>query len=141
MSKTERKTHRASLKTGLQHSLLALAAACLQSILPLVGAQRGDARLMAFARPAALAQFALVALAFAVAASANLPSIVLASGTLGLITRTTRASMLEAMTQAKLPSFGVVTPAYSPPGPPDPPSVAVRSTSSPSSPSKSPLAS
>ena len=28
-----------------------------------------------------------------------LPSIVLASGTLGLITRTTRASMLEAMTQ------------------------------------------
>jgi len=45
--------------------LLALAAACLQSALPLVGAQRGDARLMAFARPAALAQFALVALAFA----------------------------------------------------------------------------
>ena len=29
MSKTERKTHRASLKTGLQHGLLALAAACL----------------------------------------------------------------------------------------------------------------
>ena len=45
--------------------LLALAAACLQSVLPLVGAQRGDARLMAFARPAALAQLALVALAFA----------------------------------------------------------------------------
>jgi cytochrome c-type biogenesis protein CcmF len=45
--------------------LLALAAACLQSALPLLGAQRGDARLMAFARPAALAQFALVALAFA----------------------------------------------------------------------------
>jgi len=45
--------------------LLALAAACLQSVLPLVGAQRGEARLMAFARPAALAQFVLVALAFA----------------------------------------------------------------------------
>ena len=34
-----------------------------------------------------------------VAAHLVLPSIVLASGTLGLITRTTRASMLEAMTQ------------------------------------------
>lgn len=34
-----------------------------------------------------------------VAAHLILPSIVLASGTLGLITRTTRASMLEAMTQ------------------------------------------
>ena len=45
--------------------LLALAVACLQSVLPLVGAQRDDARLMAFARPAALAQLALVALAFA----------------------------------------------------------------------------
>ena len=43
----------------------ALVVALAQSIVPLVGAQRRDAALMAFARHAAGAQFALVALAFA----------------------------------------------------------------------------
>ena len=46
--------------------ILALLAALLQAALPLVGAQRGDRRRwMALARPAAYAQLALVALAFA----------------------------------------------------------------------------
>ena len=45
--------------------VLAFAAACLQGSLPLVGAARGDHRLMSLAVPAALAQFALVALSFA----------------------------------------------------------------------------
>ena len=45
---------------------LALLVAALQTVLPLVGAQRGIASWMAVARPAAYAQFALVALAFAV---------------------------------------------------------------------------
>ncbi|MBL8702130.1 MAG: heme lyase CcmF/NrfE family subunit [Alphaproteobacteria bacterium] len=44
--------------------MLALAASIAQAILPLVGAQRGDPRLMAVAAPAAHAQFAMVALAF-----------------------------------------------------------------------------
>jgi len=44
--------------------VLALCVALAQSVLPLVGAARGDSALMAFAKPAALAQFALVALAF-----------------------------------------------------------------------------
>ena len=43
--------------------MLALAASIAQAILPLVGAQRGDPRLMAVAAPAAHAQFAMVALA------------------------------------------------------------------------------
>ncbi|KLD75811.1 heme lyase CcmF/NrfE family subunit [Xanthomonas hyacinthi] len=46
--------------------ILALLAALLQAALPLAGAQRGDARWMAVARPAAFAQLALVAGAFAV---------------------------------------------------------------------------
>ena len=45
--------------------VLALTTACLQAVVPMVGAARGDARLMALATPAALAQFALVAAAFA----------------------------------------------------------------------------
>jgi len=46
--------------------LLALLVAVLQAALPLVGAQRGIAPWMAVARPAAYAQLALVALAFAI---------------------------------------------------------------------------
>ncbi|MFC5569367.1 heme lyase CcmF/NrfE family subunit [Lysobacter yangpyeongensis] len=46
--------------------VLALLVAALQSILPLVGAQRGLNTWMAVARPAAYSQFALVALAFGV---------------------------------------------------------------------------
>ena len=45
--------------------VLALTTACLQAVVPMVGAARGDARLMALATPAALAQFVLVAAAFA----------------------------------------------------------------------------
>jgi cytochrome c-type biogenesis protein CcmF len=46
--------------------LLALLAAALQAVLPLVGAQRGIGSWMAVARPAAYAQLALVASAFAI---------------------------------------------------------------------------
>ncbi|QNP40888.1 heme lyase CcmF/NrfE family subunit [Lysobacter solisilvae (ex Woo and Kim 2020)] len=46
--------------------VLALLIAAVQAILPLVGAQRGIGAWMAIARPAAYAQFALVALAFGV---------------------------------------------------------------------------
>ena len=44
--------------------IMALAVAAAQALLPLVGAQRGDRALMAFARTAAFAQFLLVATAF-----------------------------------------------------------------------------
>ena len=44
--------------------ILALLVAVAQGTLPLVGAQRRDAALMAIAKPAALAQFALVGFAF-----------------------------------------------------------------------------
>jgi cytochrome c-type biogenesis protein CcmF len=44
--------------------VLALCIAVLQSVVPLVGAARNDAALMAWARPAALAQFVLVGTAF-----------------------------------------------------------------------------
>jgi cytochrome c-type biogenesis protein CcmF len=44
--------------------ILALLVALTQSILPIIGAQRRDAALMAIAKPAARAQFALVAFAF-----------------------------------------------------------------------------
>jgi len=44
--------------------ILALLVALAQGVLPLVGAARGDARWIAFARPAAAVQFALVLLAF-----------------------------------------------------------------------------
>jgi len=46
--------------------MLALLMAALQAVLPLVGAQRGIGSWMAIARPAAFAQFALVAFAFGV---------------------------------------------------------------------------
>ena len=46
--------------------VLALLVSVLQAILPLVGAQRGIAAWTAVARPAAYAQLALVALAFAI---------------------------------------------------------------------------
>ena len=45
--------------------LLALATACFQGSVPLIGAARGDSRLMATAAPAAITQFLLVGLAFA----------------------------------------------------------------------------
>jgi cytochrome c-type biogenesis protein CcmF len=44
---------------------LALSVALVQAVVPMVGAQRGDAQWIAVARPAALGQFLLVALAFA----------------------------------------------------------------------------
>jgi cytochrome c-type biogenesis protein CcmF len=44
--------------------ILALCVAAVQGVLPLVGAARGDARWIAVARPAARAQFLLVAFAF-----------------------------------------------------------------------------
>jgi cytochrome c-type biogenesis protein CcmF len=46
--------------------ILALLVAALQALLPLIGAQRGIAPWMAIARPAAFAQLALVASAFAI---------------------------------------------------------------------------
>ena len=46
--------------------ILALLVAAVQALLPLLGAQRGIAPLMALARPAAFLQLALVALAFAI---------------------------------------------------------------------------
>src|SRR5580700_4762996 len=44
--------------------VLALCVAVLQSTVPLIGAARGDAALTAWARPAALAQFLFIAIAF-----------------------------------------------------------------------------
>ncbi len=54
--------------------ILALLVAIAQGVVPLVGAARRDATLMAFARPAALTQFALVALAFGCLAASFLAS-------------------------------------------------------------------
>src|SRR5262245_40741950 len=51
-------------ETGHLALILALVAAVIQFAFPLYGAERGDRALMAMARPAALAQLALVALAF-----------------------------------------------------------------------------
>ncbi len=45
--------------------VLAFVVALLQASLPMIGAQRGDGRLMALAGPASTVQFALVALSFA----------------------------------------------------------------------------
>jgi len=50
--------------------ILALCVALAQGVLPLAGAVRGNARWLAFARPAAATQFVLVALAFAALALA-----------------------------------------------------------------------
>ena len=54
--------------------ILALLVAAAQGIVPLVGAARRDAALMAFARPAAITQFALVAIAFGCLAASFLAS-------------------------------------------------------------------
>jgi cytochrome c-type biogenesis protein CcmF len=54
--------------------VLALLVATVQGVVPLVGAARRDAALMAFARPAAITQFALVALAWACLAASFLAS-------------------------------------------------------------------
>ena len=54
--------------------VLALLVATVQGVVPLVGAARRDATLMAFARPAAITQFALVALAFGCLAASFLLS-------------------------------------------------------------------
>ena len=51
-------------ETGHFALILALAMALIQSIVPLIGAQRGDAALMKTAEPAAQCQFVLVAIAF-----------------------------------------------------------------------------
>ncbi len=50
--------------------VLAFALSLVQASLPMIGARRGDARLMAVAGPAAVSGFALVAIAFAVLVSA-----------------------------------------------------------------------
>src|SRR3990170_435909 len=54
--------------------ILALSLALCQSVMPLLGAHRGDAALMAVARPAALGQFVFVAIALLCLAYAFLTS-------------------------------------------------------------------
>ena len=54
--------------------ILALIVASVQGLVPLVGAARRDATLMAFARPAAITQFVLVAIAFGCLAASFLRS-------------------------------------------------------------------
>ena len=54
--------------------VLALAFALVQSILPLIGAVRNDAPLMAMAPPLALVQFGLIALSFAALTYAHVVS-------------------------------------------------------------------
>lgn len=54
--------------------ILAGVVALLQSIVPFIGAQRADARLMAVARPAAITQFLLVGIAFAALTQAYIVS-------------------------------------------------------------------
>ncbi|MBI3441034.1 MAG: heme lyase NrfEFG subunit NrfE, partial [Proteobacteria bacterium] len=51
-------------ETGLFSLILALLVALIQVVFPMVGASRGDRAWMAVAKPAALAQFILVAIAF-----------------------------------------------------------------------------
>ena len=53
-----------TLELGHFALVLALLIAGLQTVVPLAGASRGDPRLMAFARVAALAQLLCVAMAF-----------------------------------------------------------------------------
>ncbi len=52
-------------ETGHFALILALFVAIIQAVIPLIGAQRGDRSWMEVARPAAFAQFGLVAIAFA----------------------------------------------------------------------------
>jgi len=54
--------------------VLALALACFQSVVPLIGARIGDARMMGVGSSAALAQFLFTALAFAALVSAHVSS-------------------------------------------------------------------
>jgi cytochrome c-type biogenesis protein CcmF len=54
--------------------VLALLVALVQAVVPLVGAEMRNAALMALARPAALAQFGLVALSFAIFVDAHIVS-------------------------------------------------------------------
>ncbi|MCB0137537.1 MAG: cytochrome c biogenesis protein CcsA, partial [Caldilineaceae bacterium] len=61
-------------ETGHFALILALVVALVQSVLPLVGALRGDVAQMRTARTAALAQFVLVATAFAMLATAYVQS-------------------------------------------------------------------
>ncbi|MCA0422123.1 MAG: heme lyase CcmF/NrfE family subunit [Proteobacteria bacterium] len=62
------------VETGHFALVLALVVAGLTMVVPLMGAMRGDARLMAVANPGALAQFALLALAFAALTAAYVGS-------------------------------------------------------------------
>src|SRR5262252_10879780 len=55
-------------------TVLALPVALVQAAVPLAGAAVRDAALMALARPAALAQFGLVALSFAIFVDAHIVS-------------------------------------------------------------------
>ena len=61
-----RRCYNAPMITEIGHFalVLALCVALLQAVLPLYGAARGDGQLIAWARPAALAQFLFVAIAF-----------------------------------------------------------------------------
>ncbi|MDD5180547.1 MAG: c-type cytochrome biogenesis protein CcmF, partial [Gallionellaceae bacterium] len=54
--------------------IVALFLACIQGVLPIVGAARGNAALMGMARPVALGQAVFVAIAFACLAQAFLSS-------------------------------------------------------------------
>ncbi|MDO8423124.1 MAG: heme lyase CcmF/NrfE family subunit [Parvibaculum sp.] len=54
--------------------VLALAVACVQMVVPMIGAHRGDVAMMAVAQKAALAQFALVGFAFVVLVNAFITS-------------------------------------------------------------------
>lgn len=62
------------VEVGHYALVLALALAIMQMILPFWGARARDARLMALARPAALAQFAFVALSYAALTYAHVVS-------------------------------------------------------------------
>ncbi|MEZ5776006.1 MAG: heme lyase CcmF/NrfE family subunit [Hyphomicrobiaceae bacterium] len=62
------------IETGHFALVLALGIALLQTLVPAVGAYRGDARMMAVAVPAALVQLVLVLLAFGVLMNAHIVS-------------------------------------------------------------------
>ena len=62
------------VEVGHYALVLALALAVVQAVAPLWGVRRGDASLMAMAAPAAIMQFALVALSFAALTYAHLAS-------------------------------------------------------------------
>ena len=64
MAGTMNRDSRMSVELGHFCLVLALALVLVQSIVPLIGAWRGDARLMAVGSNTALAAFAMVALSF-----------------------------------------------------------------------------